>query len=228
MTDRAWHATNTGEILSQNKTAPEGLNSAEAARRLAEHGPNRLTPPKKRSALMRFLLQFHNVLIYVLLAAAAVTAALGHLLDTGVIVGVVVINALIGFLQEGKAEKSLDAIRNMLSLHAIVLRDGHRQEIAAEDLVPGDIVLLSSGDKVPADLRLIERRNLRIEEAALTGESEPVEKSTDAVAADAPIGDRTCMAYSSTLVVFGQGRGVVIATGDRTEIGRIGRMLAEV
>jgi P-type E1-E2 ATPase len=140
---------------------------------------------------------------------------LGHWVDTGVILGVVVINALIGFIQEGKAEKSLDAIRNMLSLHAVVLRDGRRSEIAAEDLVPGDIVLLASGDKVPADLRLIETRNLRIEEAALTGESEPVEKSPDAVAEDAPIGDRSGMAYSGTLVVFGQSRGVVVATGDR-------------
>lgn len=144
------------------------------------------------------------------------------------ILGVVVINALIGFIQEGKAEKSLDAIRNMLSLSAMVMRDGRRVEIAAEELVPGDIVLLASGDKVPADLRLVETRNLRIEEAALTGESEPVEKSPDAVAENAPIGDRTGMAYSGTLVVFGQGRGVVVATGDATEIGRIGRMLAEV
>ena len=148
-------------------------------------------------------------------------------MDTGVILGVVLINALIGFIQEGKAEKSLDAIRNMLSLHATVIRDGRRREIAAEDLVPGEIVLLASGDKVPADLRLIETRNLRIEEAALTGESEPVEKSPDPVAAEAPIGDRACMAYSGTLVVFGQGRGLVVATAGNTEIGRIGRMLAE-
>jgi len=228
MTDRTWHATNPGETLTASHTAPEGLTQAEAARRLAEHGPNRLTPPKKRSALMRFLLQFHDVLIYVLLAAAAVTALLGHLLDTGVILGVVVINALIGFVQEGKAEKSLDAIRKMLSLHASVLREGQRQKIAAEEIVPGDIVLLASGDKVPADLRLINLHNLRIEEAALTGESEPTEKSVDVVTAEAPIGDRTCMAYSSTLVVFGQGQGVAVATGDATEIGRIGRMLAEV
>ena len=107
-------------------------------------------------------------------------------------------------------------------------RDGRRREIAAEDLVPGEIVLLASGDKVPADLRLIETRNLRIEEAALTGESEPVEKSPDPVTAEAPIGDRVCMAYSGTLVVFGQGRGLVVATADNTEIGRIGRMLADV
>lgn len=228
MTNPVWHATESEQALAAHEVTAAGLNAAEASRRLAAHGPNRLTPPKKRSPLVRFLLQFHNVLIYVLLGAAVVTAVLGEVVDTTVIIGVVVINALIGFIQEGKAEKSLDAIRNMLSLSAMVMRDGRRVEIAAEELVPGDIVLLASGDKVPADLRLIETRNLRIEEAALTGESEPVEKSPDAVAENAPIGDRTGMAYSGTLVVFGQGRGVVVATGDATEIGRIGRMLAEV
>ena len=146
--------------LAEQGTTSAGLSAAEAAQRLASHGPNRLTPPQKRGPLLRFLLQFHNVLIYVLLGAAVVTAALGHLVDTGVILGVVVINALIGFIQEGKAEKSLDAIRNMLSLRAVVMRDGRRQEIDASELVPGDIVVLASGDKVPADLRLIELRNL--------------------------------------------------------------------
>ena len=224
----SWHSTRLEEALAEQKVTTAGLSATDAGGRLAEYGPNRLTPPKKRGPLVRFLLQFHNVLIYVLLAAAGVTAALGHGVDTAVILGVVFINALIGFLQEGKAEKSLDAIRKMLSLHAMVMRDGRRIEIAAEELVPGDIVVLASGDKVPADLRLIEMRSLRIEEAALTGESEPVEKSPKAVAEDAPIGDRSCMAYSGTLVVFGQGKGVVVATGDATEIGRIGRMLAEV
>ena len=228
MSKQSWHSTRPEQALADQDATAAGLSAAEVSRRLAEHGPNRLTPPKKRGPLFRFLLQFHNVLIYVLLGAAGVTAALGHGVDTAVILGVVFINALIGFLQEGKAEKSLDAIRNMLSLHAMVMRDGRRSEITAEDLVPGDIVLLASGDKVPADLRLIEMRSLRIEEAALTGESEPVEKSPDAVAEDAPIGDRACMAFSGTLVVFGQGKGIVVATGDATEIGRIGRMLAEV
>ncbi|MEF8702658.1 MAG: cation-transporting P-type ATPase [Candidatus Accumulibacter sp. UW26] len=228
MSPQSWHQIPAAEALSAQQSSDSGLSEEEVARRLAEHGPNRLTPPKKRGALGRFLLQFHNVLIYVLLGAAGVTAALGHWVDSGVILGVVLINALIGFIQEGKAEKSLDAIRNMLSLSAAVVRNGRRQEIEAENLVPGDLVLLTSGDKVPADLRLVETRNLRIEEAALTGESEPVEKSPAAVAQEAPIGDRTCMAYSGTLVVFGQGRGVVVASGDATEIGRIGRMLADV
>ncbi len=228
MTAPLWHAVPPAAALAECDSTSAGLSADEAARRLAAHGPNRLTPPKKRGPLLRFLLQFHNVLIYVLLGAAGVTAALGHWVDTGVILGVVVINALIGFIQEGKAEKSLDAIRNMLSLRARAIRDGRRQEIDAAALVPGDIVLLASGDKVPADLRLIDTRSLRIDEAALTGESEPVEKAPDAVTEDAPIGDRVCMAYSGTLVVFGQGRGVVVATGDATEIGRIGCMLAEV
>lgn len=223
-----WHQLSADEVLAAQKSLAPGLTQAEVADRRAEFGPNRLTPPKQRGPLLRFLLQFHNVLIYVLLGAAAVTLLLEHAVDSAVILGVVMINALIGFIQEGKAEKSLDAIRNMLSLQAVVRRDGQRQEIAAEDLVPGDIVLLASGDKVPADLRLISTRSLRIEEAALTGESEPVEKSNAAVAAEAPIGDRSGMAYSGTLVVFGQGRGVVVATGDRSEIGRIGRLLAEV
>ncbi|MDD2700440.1 MAG: cation-transporting P-type ATPase [Sideroxydans sp.] len=228
MTAQPWHSIPADDTLAIQHSSAHGLSSDESARRLAEHGPNRLTPPQRLGPLMRFLLQFHNVLIYVLLGAAVVTALLGHWVDTGVIIGVVLINGIIGSIQEGKAEKSLDAIRNMLSLHAVVLRDGQRQEIDAQHLVPGDIVLLASGDKVPADLRMIELRNLRIEEAALTGESEPVEKSLAAVAEHAPIGDRTSMAYSGTLVVFGQGRGVVVATGDATEIGRIGQMLAAV
>jgi magnesium-transporting ATPase (P-type) len=228
MSEQSWHQIPVSQALSAQQSSTSGLSEEEVARRLAEHGPNRLTPPKKRGALGRFLLQFHNVLIYVLLGAAGVTAALGHWVDSGVILGVVLINALIGFIQEGKAEKSLDAIRKMLSLSAAVVRNGRRQEIEAQNLVPGDLVLLTSGDKVPADLRLVDTRNLRIEEATLTGESEPVEKSPAAVAQEAPIGDRTCMAYSGTLVVFGQGRGVVVASGDATEIGRIGRMLADV
>lgn len=227
-TPAAWHQQSVEAALSAQASQRDGLSPAQVEAKLAQHGPNRLTPPRRHGPLMRFLLQFHNVLIYVLLGAAGVTAALGEWVDTGVIIGVVLINGLIGFIQEGKAEKSLDAIRNMLSLHATVVRSGQRLEIAADELVPGDIVLLASGDKVPADLRLIETRNLRIEEAALTGESEPVEKHLAPVAANAPIGDRTCMAYSGTLVVFGQGRGLVIATADQTEIGRIGRMLASV
>ncbi len=228
MTQQPWHQLSADEALDGQHATRGGLSADEAARRLAAHGPNRLTPPSKRGPLMRFLLQFHNVLIYVLLAAAAVTALLAHWVDTAVIVGVVVINAVIGFIQEGKAEQAMDAIRRMLSPEATVLRGGKRFVVPAETLVPGDIVLLQSGDKVPADLRLLSVKNLRIEEAALTGESTAVEKDSSAVDARAALGDRFCMAYSSTLVVYGQGTGVVVATADTTEIGRISAMLQEV
>jgi len=226
--ERHWHTLTTGEALAALDSARTGLTDAAARQRIARFGPNRLAPPRTRGPLLRFLLQFHNVLIYVLLGAAAITAGLGHWVDTGVIVGVVVINAIIGFIQEGKAEAALAAIRKMLSLSAHVLRDGRRTTIPAEELVPGDVVLLESGDKVPADLRLLEVKNLRVEEAALTGESEPTEKSAEAVAPDVPLGDRLCMAYAGTLVTFGQARGVVVATGQATEIGRISRLLGEV
>ncbi|MCK9201451.1 MAG: cation-transporting P-type ATPase [Gallionella sp.] len=223
-----WHSQSAQEALSALDSTLDGLSAAEAAQRMQRYGPNRLTPPHRRGPLMRFLLQFHNVLIYVLLAAATVTALLAHWVDTAVIVGVVVINAIIGFLQEGKAEKAMEAIRRMLSPEATVLREGRRTVVAAETLTPGDIVLLASGDKVPADLRLLNAKNLRIEEAALTGESTAVEKNPAAVDARAVLGDRYCMAYSSTLVVYGQGMGVVVATADDTEIGRISAMLEEV
>ena len=222
------HHLSAQEALEAVASNAQGLSHAEAAQRLTQYGSNRLTPPNRRGPLLRFLLQFHNVLIYVLLASAGVTALLAHWVDTSVIVGVVVINAVIGFIQEGKAEKAMDAIRRMLSPEATVLREGKRIVVAAETLVPGDIVLLQSGDKVPADLRLLNVKNLRIEEAALTGESTAVEKSIAAVDAQAVLGDRYCMAYSSTLVVYGQGTGVVVTTADRTEIGRISAMLEEV
>ncbi len=224
----AWHSISPQQTMAMLETDRDGISDAEAGRRLARHGPNRLKPPRRRGPLLRFLSQFHNLLIYVLLGATLVTAFLGHWIDTGVIAGVVVINAIIGFIQEGKAEKALDAIRQMLSLQAVVLREGKRRQIPAEEIVPGDIVLLQSGDKVPADLKLIEVKNLRIDEAMLTGESQAVEKSTAEVFENTVIGDRTSVAYSGTLVVYGQGTGVVIATSDNTEIGRIGTMLEQV
>jgi magnesium-transporting ATPase (P-type) len=223
-----WHALPTDACLEKLATSAHGLGGDEAARRLAEHGPNRLPPPARRSVLLRFLLQFHNLLIYVLLAAGVVTALLGHWIDSGVIFGVVVINAIVGFIQEGKAEQAMDAIRHMLSPHAAVLRDGQLREIPAEELVPGDVVQLAAGDKVPADLRLLRVRELNIEEAALTGESVPTEKAIKEVATDALLGDRSGMAYSGTLVTAGQGLGLVVATGAATEIGRISAMLAQV
>ncbi|MGE5779180.1 MAG: HAD-IC family P-type ATPase, partial [Hyphomicrobiales bacterium] len=224
----SWHSLPLSEVLAETVSSDRGLTAAEAESRLRRYGPNRPRPPKRRSALVSFLLQFHNVLIYVLLGSAAITAAMQHWVDTAVILGVVIVNALIGFLQEGKAERALDAIREMLSLQASVFRDGHRQVIAAESLVPGDVVWVESGDKVPADLRLLKVKNLQVQEAALTGESLAVEKSTEPVEPSAALGDRTCMMYSGTLVASGRGKGVVVATGDNTEIGQISAMLSEV
>ena len=196
--------------------------------RLERLGPNRLPPPAKRSALARLIAQFQNVLIYVLLGAAAVAALLGEWKNASVILGVVAINAIVGFVQEGKAEAALDAIRGMLSPHATVLRDGERTTVPAEEVVPGDVIFLQSGDRVPADVRLLEVNSLRCEEAALTGESVPVDKVVTPVAADASLGDRRCMAYSGTLVAYGQATGVVVATGISTELGRIERLLQSV
>lgn len=223
-----WHSFDTDSSFRQLSSSIAGLSQSDAQKRLQESGANRLRPAQRKSALGRLLLQFHNVLIYVLLGAATITALLGHWVDSGVIFGVVILNAIIGFIQEGKAEKALDAIRNMLSQQATVKRDGKFVIIPAEQLVPGDIVLIQSGDKVPADLRLFKVRELRIEEAMLTGESVPVEKSIQPVSENSSIGDRKCLAYSGTLVTYGQAQGMVVATGDDTEIGRISGMLRQV
>lgn len=224
----SYHDKAADTALNALATTAAGLTQAEAERRLAGSGYNRLPEPPRHSAAVRFLLHFHNILIYVLLAAAIITALLGHFVDTVVIVAVVVINGIIGFVQEGKAEKAIDAIRQMLAPKASVVRDGNRRSVEGETLVPGDIVLLEAGDKVPADLRLLQARGLSVQEAILTGESVPVEKDSQPVSEEAAIGDRTCMAYSGTLVTAGQGKGVVVATGAATEIGRISGLLAEV
>ncbi|WP_455376072.1 cation-transporting P-type ATPase [Kaarinaea lacus] len=223
-----WHALAVDAVFQKIDAQEDGLTQEMADVRLAKFGENRLQPIKRKGPLARFLIQFHNVLIYVLLVAGVITAYLGHWVDSGVIFGVVVINAIIGFIQEGKSEKALDAIRHMLSHHAMVKRDGAFIRLPAEQLVPGDVVLIQSGDKVPADLRLFKTRELRIEEAMLTGESAPVDKATAAVDKNASIGDRNCLAFSGTLVTYGQGHGVVVATADDTELGRISGMLREV
>ena len=174
-----WHSLTASDTLTRLDAPREGLSADAINERRTQFGANRLPPPSAQPAWQRLLLQF-NVLIYVLLAAGFITALLGHWLDSGVIFGVVIINAMIGFIQEGRAEQALDAFRDMLSPHAIVTRAGERHEIPAEDLVPGDIVHLASGDRVPADLRLIDVKSLRVMEAALTGESLAVDKQVDA------------------------------------------------
>jgi magnesium-transporting ATPase (P-type) len=225
----SWHSLQVAEVAALLETdLQRGLSPEEAERRLARFGPNRLAPPLRRPAWLRVLGQFNNVLIYVMLAAAAITAALEHWIDTGVLLGAVIVNAIIGFIQEDKAEAALDAIRNLLTPVVAVRRGGERVEVAAENLVPGDLVLLASGDKVPADLRLAAAKNLFVNEALLTGESQPVEKSLAALEPHLPLGDRRCLLYSGTLVASGQAVGIVVATATETELGRISSMLERV
>ena len=225
----AWHAITTDEVLRRlGSNKQSGLDTDEASRRLERYGRNQLPEGRKRGPFMRLLMQLNNILIYVLLAAGFVKLMLGLWLDAAIILGVVVINALLGFIQEGKAEKTLDAIRHMLSAEARTLRGEEVRMVPAEGLVPGDIVLLESGDKIPADLRLVDVKNLRTEEAALTGESVPIDKATDPVSEKASIGDREGMAFSGTLVAAGRATGVVVATGSHTELGRINQMMAAV
>lgn len=226
--DTAWYALEAGAVLARLGASESGLSADEAARRLAIYGPNRLPEPERPSALKRLLLQFHNVLIYVLLVAGTITLLIGHLVDAAVIYGVVVINALIGFIQEGRAERALEPIKALLAPQAMAVRDGHRVVIPAEQLVPGDIVVVQAGDRVPADLRLLRGKGLQAMEAVLTGESLPVEKDPAPVAAEAPLADRSCMLFSGTLITRGQGIGVVVATGQDTAIGRIGVLLETV
>ncbi len=224
-----WHSRTVEEVIRQLETNPRrGLTHEGAEQRLARDGPNRLPPPIKKPGWLRFLLQFHNVLIYLMLAAAVIAGLLSHWIDAAVLFAAVIVNAVIGFIQEGKAEQALGAIRSLLSLRTTVYRHAERVQIAVEGLVQGDIVALTSGDKVPADVRLVAAKGLYVNEAILTGESAVVEKSIAPVPVASPLGDRRCMLYSGTVVVSGQGIGVVVATGIRTELGRISAMLEHV
>ncbi|MGH6720170.1 MAG: cation-translocating P-type ATPase, partial [Alphaproteobacteria bacterium] len=223
-----WHALAVDDVRARLEVGPHGLDDDEAARRLARVGPNWLPAAARERWPVRLARQFANVLIYVLLAAAAVSVALGHATDALVILAVVVINAVIGFVQEGRAERSLDAIRGLLAPSATVVRGGRRRRIEAEGLVPGDLVVFEPGDRIVADVRLAGARDLALDEAALTGESLPVDKTTDPVAAKTALADRTCLAYAGTLVAAGHGQGLVVATGRTTEIGRIGTLVATI
>ncbi|MDH5824630.1 HAD-IC family P-type ATPase [Luteimonas sp. RD2P54] len=226
--DVPWHACTAADALARLQADRGGLQAEEAARRLALHGANQLPATAGRPAWLRFLSQFNNALIYFLIAAACAAALLGHAVDAAVIAAVVVVNAVVGYVQEGKAERALDAIRRMVSPQATVLRCGQRQTVAVAALVPGDVVLLDPGDRVPADLRLLGARSLLIDEAVLTGESVAADKREAPVDAAAALGDRACMAWSGTLVAAGQGVGVVVATGRDTEIGRISTLIGGV
>jgi P-type Ca2+ transporter type 2C len=224
-----WHALKAEEVIDELKTnSEEGLNDDEVKKRQEKYGKNKLPKGKKNPWWKRLLQQFNNVLIYVLIAAAVITALMDHWIDTWVILAVVIINALIGFIQEGKAEKALESISKMLSLEAVVMRKGEKKTIDAEELVPGDIIFLKSGDKIPADVRLYKSKDLQVEESPLTGESTSVDKSVDPVDEDAVIGDQLSMAFSGTVVTYGKATCVVVATGADSEIGKINKMISEV
>ena len=227
-TFRSVHDRDAAHVVAELASTNQGLSSGEAERRLRQHGPNSIPTGTRRHPVLRFLAQFNNALIYFMLAGAAAAAALGHFVDTGVILAVVLVNAVVGFLQEGKAEDALAAIRNMIAPRATALRDGQRVSVPQAELVPGDVVLIEAGDRVPADLRLLRARSLRIDEAILTGESVAATKHTDPVDANAALGDRRSLAFSGTLVASGQGTGIVFATGLQTEIGRISELLGGV
>src|SRR6056297_704637 len=206
----------------------DGLTSRMAAERLARFGPNQLPEPPRRSPILRFLGQFHNVLIYILLLAALMAGLLHHLIDAVVILAVVLINALIGFVQEGKAEQAMAAIGKMLAVKARVRRDGRWQAIPAEELVPGDLVKVSAGDRVPADIRLLEAHDLQCDEAALTGESLPVSKQPADLPDETPLAERHHRLHSGSMTTRGSGAGVVEQTGENTELGKISHMLEGV
>jgi len=220
-----WHAVPEQEVLTRLETGPEGLTAAEAAERLRRFGPNTLVRQGSDGPLLLLWRQINNPIGWLLIAAGTLALALQKATDAAVVFGAVVINAIIGFIQEYRASKAIEALSAMIPQGATALRDGHSLAVPADLLVPGDLVTLQSGDKVPADLRLIRVKNLLVEEAALTGESLPVAKQTAPVAPDAPLGDRICMAYSGTLVVQGTATGVVVATGNGTELGRINALL---
>lgn len=227
--EQIWHALTIPEIFTQLDTnGIKGLSEQIANQRLEQFGKNILPQKKSKSIVLRFLKHFHDILIYILFIAAIITSALGHWVDTGVILIVVLVNAGIGYFQENKAEQALDNIRKKLSHTARIIRDGKRIEIAAADLVVGDLVILRTGDKIPADLRLIKANSLRVEESALTGESVPTGKNIETLRDDTPLGDRSNMVFSTTMVSAGTGMGIVIATGAATEIGKINHMLSEV
>ena len=222
-----WHHLPQNEVLELLDTDPEkGLDRFEVEDRQQNFGPNALTQRKGQGPLQRFLLQFNQALVYILLAAVIIKLFLGAWVDAGVIFGVVLLNSIIGFVQEGKALSALAALSRALTTETTVLRSGEKQRIDARGLVPGDVVLLASGDKIPADLRLLQSRNLQVDESALTGESLPVEKLSGVLDQDTSLADRANMAYSSTLVTYGTGVGVITETGDDTEIGRISELIA--
>jgi len=223
------HSVAAEQVLRLLGTDPSrGLDLFEIEERQERFGPNLLGERKPEGALRRFVRQLEQPLVVILVVAAAITAGLGEWVDSGVILGVVLVNAIVGFVQEGRALEAISALSRTLTPRAAVLRSGERKIIPSAELVPGDVVLLQSGDRVPADLRLLRIRDLQIDESALTGESVPVEKAVEALPPDTSLAERRNLAFSSSLVTYGTGIGVVVATGDTTQIGRISEMIASV
>ena len=223
-----YHATDLNEVLTTFQSSAEvGLSKEEAEGRLRRDGPNRLTARRGTPVWLKFVEQFVQPLVIVLIAAAAVSAMLGHTTDALVILAVVLVNSTIGFLQEYRAEQAIAALDALVLTEATVLREGEQHRVPSDQLVVGDVVSVASGDSVPADLRLIAARDLQVEEAALTGESLPVSKKSESLPADVQLGDRVNMAFMGTAVTYGRGRGVVVATGDDTETGRIAGLIGQ-
>jgi len=223
----SWYQLSAEQVFEALEAGDGGLTSSEATARLGKYGYNELKF-KKRGPLIRFLLQFHNPLIYVLLVASLVTAILGIWADTGVILGCVILNVIIGFIQEGKGEAAIEALRKMIVPACTVLRDGGKKVIPTRELVPGDVVLLEGGDRVPADLRLFFTKNVNADEAPLTGESTPVTKSIEPIPRpDLSPADQRCIAFSGTFITRGSGQGIVVGTGEQSEFGKIAKLMKE-
>ncbi len=223
-----WHQQETGQAVENLKSSVSGLTPDEARKRLLEWGPNELTEKKKKTLLMMFLDQFKDFMILILIAAALISGLIGDVSDTIAIVVIVVLNAVIGFVQEYRAEKAMATLKKMAAPYAAVIRDGVHSTVSAAEVVPGDVVILEAGNVVPADMRLLETARLKIEEAALTGESVPVEKHTAVTHdASAPLGDRRNMAYKGTFATYGRATGIVVSTGMATELGKIATMLQD-
>jgi P-type Ca2+ transporter type 2C len=223
-----WYRLKAEEVFEKTKSGDKGLSDEEARHRLHKHGPNELQEAKKKSIAVMLLMQFKDVMILILLAAAIVSGIIGDVTDTIVILIIVLLNAVIGFLQEYRAEKAMEALKQMAIVQANVFRNGNTTTLPATKLVPGDIVLLEAGNAVPADLRILESNNLKIEEAALTGESQAIDKISDVIEEDdLAVGDQKNLAFKGTFVANGRGKGIVFATGMHTELGRIAKMLQE-
>ena len=224
-----WYTLTQDRTCELLNSSSNGLTGAEASKRLLETGPNEIQAAKRISAWKILLEQFKNILILILLGATAISLALGHGIESIIIAVIVLFAVFLGFIQEYRAERAIEALRQMAAPTASVLRDGSEIKVPARDLVPGDVILLRTGDRIPADARLLEAINLQIEEAALTGESVPVEKSIQPLLGDdLPVGDRKNMVYAGTAATYGRGKALVVATGMHTEFGKIAQLLQTV